>query len=88
MLMLGWLPAAAIVIMAGASLAIGHLLSGPRQEQRPVLAIASIACNVDLALFIADLSDYGQQFLPTLLTYYNPEERSWSFLTRSGANAR
>lgn len=52
-----------------AGLTPGHLLSGPRQEQRPVLAIASIVRNVDLALFIADLSDYGQKFLPTLLTY-------------------
>ena len=69
MLMLGWLPTAAIVIMVGASLAIGHLLSGPPQERRSVLAIASIARNLGLALFIAGLSDYGQQFIPTLLTY-------------------
>lgn len=66
---LGWLPATAIVIMAGTSLTIGHLLGGPSQEQRSVLAIASIARNVGLALFIAELSDYGQNFIPTLLTY-------------------
>lgn len=66
---LGGLPTAAIIIMAGSSLAIGHLLGGPSREQRSVLAIASIARNVGLALFIAGLSDYGQNFIPTLLTY-------------------
>jgi len=66
---LGGLPTAAIIIMAGSSLAIGHLLGGPSREQRSVLAIASIARNVGLALFIAALSDYGQNFVPTLLTY-------------------
>ncbi len=66
---LGWLPTAAIIMMVGSSLAIGHLLGGPSREQRSVLAIASIARNVGLALFIAGLSDYGQHFIPTLLTY-------------------
>ena len=55
--------------MVGISLAIGHLLGGPAGEQRSVLAIASIARNVGLAMFIAGLSDYGQQFIPTLLAY-------------------
>jgi BASS family bile acid:Na+ symporter len=69
MLWLGWLPTVVIIIMVGVSLAIGHLLSGPPQERRSVLAIASIARNVGLALFIANLCDYGQQFIPTLLSY-------------------
>ena len=69
MLKLGWLPTAAIILMVGVSLAIGHLLGGPAKEQRSVLAIASIARNVGLALFIAGLSDYEQQFVPTLLAY-------------------
>lgn len=66
---LGWLPFAIIFIMVGSSLAIGHLLGGPSREQRSALAIASIARNVGLALFIAQLSDYGQNFIPTLLAY-------------------
>jgi len=66
---LGGLPTGAIIIMVGSSLAIGHLLGGPSREHRSVLAIASIARNVGLALFIAQLSDYGQNFIPTLLTY-------------------
>jgi len=68
-LYLGGLPTAAIIIVAGSSLAVGHLCGGPSREQRSVLAIASIARNVGLALFIAALSDYGPNFIPTLLTY-------------------
>ena len=63
------LPMAAILIMVVVSLASGHLLGGPSREQRSALAIASIARNVGLALFIAGLSDYGQNFIPTVLTY-------------------
>jgi BASS family bile acid:Na+ symporter len=59
----------AIVLMVVFSLAAGHFLGGPTQEKRAVLAVASIARNVGLALFIAGLTDYGQQFVPTLLTY-------------------
>jgi BASS family bile acid:Na+ symporter len=59
----------AIVLMVVFSLAAGHFLGGPTQEKRAVLAVASIARNVGLALFIAGLSDYGQKFVPTLLTY-------------------
>ncbi len=69
MLNLGGRPTAAIIIMVGSSLAIGHLLGGPSREQRSVLAIASIARNVGLAMFIADLSNYGQNFIPTLFAY-------------------
>lgn len=59
----------AIALMVVFSLAAGHFLGGPTQEKRAVLAVASIARNVGLALFIAGLSDYGQKFVPTLLTY-------------------
>ena len=69
MLNLGWLPIAAILIMVAVSLTIGHLLGGPSREQRSALAIASIARNVGLALYIAGVSDYGQQFIPTVLAY-------------------
>jgi len=66
---LGAQPIAAIIIMVGSSLAIGHLLGGPTQSERSVLAIASVARNVGLALFIAQSSHYGPSFVPTLLTY-------------------
>jgi BASS family bile acid:Na+ symporter len=69
MLNVGGLPMVAILIMVAVSLTIGHLLGGPRRDQRSTLATACIARNVGLALFIAGLSDYGQHFIPTLLTY-------------------
>jgi BASS family bile acid:Na+ symporter len=69
LLNLGWPAIAAIVLMVALSLASGHLLGGPTQAKRAVLAVASIARNVGLALFMAGLTDYGQQFVPTLLTY-------------------
>jgi len=69
MLNLGWAATLAIVLMVVFSLAAGHFLGGPTQEKRAVLAVASIARNVGLALFIAGLTDYGQKFVPTLLTY-------------------
>ena len=61
--------AVAILFMVVISLTIGHLLGGPRQDQRSALATACIARNVGLALFIAELSDYGQHFIPTILFY-------------------
>ncbi len=69
MLNIGVRPIVAILIIVALALAIGHLLGGPPRAQRSVLAVASIARNVGLALFIAGLCDYGQQFIPTLLTY-------------------
>ena len=69
MLNLGWPSTAAIIVMVTTSLAVGHLLGGPTQEKRAVLAIACIARNVGLAVFIAGLTNYGQQFIPTLLAY-------------------
>jgi BASS family bile acid:Na+ symporter len=69
MLNVGGLPMAAILIMVVVSLIIGHLLGGPHRDQRSALAIACIARNVGLALFIAGLTDYGQNYIPTLLTY-------------------
>jgi BASS family bile acid:Na+ symporter len=66
---LGGLSVSAILIMAAAAIAIGHFLGGPTRQQRSALAIACIARNVGLALFIAALFDYGQMFVPTILAY-------------------
>ena len=65
----GTLPALAVVIMVGISLAIGHLLGGPTPDERAALAISSIARNVGLALFITALNSVEQTVLPTLLSY-------------------
>jgi bile acid:Na+ symporter, BASS family len=69
MLNVGWEATMAIVLMVALSLASGHFLGGPAQERRTVLAITSIARNFGLALFIAGLTDYGREFVPTLVTY-------------------
>jgi BASS family bile acid:Na+ symporter len=65
----GALPALAIVIMVGVSLALGHLLGGPTPDERAAIAIASIVRNVGLALFITALNRVEQTVLPTLLSY-------------------
>ncbi len=69
MLHTGLRPVSAIVVVIVAALATGHFLGGPEQASRSVLAIACIARNAGLALFIAGLSDYGQKFIPTMVTY-------------------
>jgi BASS family bile acid:Na+ symporter len=69
MLNLGGGPTAAILIMVGAGIAIGHGLGGPNQAQRASLAIACIARNVGLALYIAGLSTHGHTLIPTIMTY-------------------
>ena len=69
MLRVGWLAGAAIVIMVAAALAIGHLLGGPSRAARSSLAIASVARNIGLSLYIATLSDAGQGAIPTIVAY-------------------
>jgi len=68
-LLLGWSAIAAILIIAVAAVTIGHLLGGPRPDQRAGLAVASLARNIGLALFIAGLSDGEGAIMPTLLAY-------------------
>ena len=69
MLNLGGLSWSAILIMAAAAIAVGHFLGGPTRQQRSALAVACVARNIGLALFIAALLDYGQMFIPTVLAY-------------------
>jgi BASS family bile acid:Na+ symporter len=70
------LPMVVITIMVIASLAIGHSLGGNNDDTQSVVAIpterfaiACIARNVGLALFIAILNDVQQQVIPTLIAY-------------------
>jgi BASS family bile acid:Na+ symporter len=58
-----------IAILVIVSLAIGHFLGGPDDDKRSVLAIACIARNVGLALFIAVLNDMQEKVFPTLVAY-------------------
>lgn len=68
-LLLGWSAIAAIVIMAVTAVIIGHVLGGPPADQRAGLAIASLARNIGLAVFIAGLSGGEARIFPTLLAY-------------------
>jgi BASS family bile acid:Na+ symporter len=68
-LLLGWPAIAAILIIAVAAVTFGHLLGGPRPGQRAGLAVASLARNIGLALYIAGLSEGGEAVIPTLLVY-------------------
>ncbi len=69
MLRVGWTSIAAMVIMVLVGLIVGHLLGGPKQEQRSTLAVASIARNVGLAMYIVAFSEVGQTAMPTILVY-------------------
>ena len=73
-LRVGWPALLAIVIMALGALTIGHLLGGPARDRRSALAIASVARNVGLALFIAGLGEAGQSLMPTIWSICSPEQ--------------
>lgn len=68
-LALGWPAIAAIVTMALAAVTVGHLIGGPRRDQRAGLAIACLARNLGLALFIAGLGGQLEKVLPSILVY-------------------
>jgi BASS family bile acid:Na+ symporter len=68
-LMIGWQATAAIVIMVVAALAIGHIIGGPRMNQRGALATAAVARNFGLALFITGLTENGAASMMTLVVY-------------------
>lgn len=59
----------AILITAIASLVIGHLLGGTDLHERSALAIASVARNIGLVLFILLLNGTAKPFLPALISY-------------------
>jgi BASS family bile acid:Na+ symporter len=68
-LLLGWPAVIVILIMAMAAIGIGHFLGGESPARRGGLAVASVARNVGLAMFITGLSESGPAVLPTLLVY-------------------
>ena len=68
-LQIGILPLVVIVMMVVISLAIGNLLGGAEVDKRSALAIACIARNIGLAMYISYLSKSQQQVMPTLISY-------------------
>jgi BASS family bile acid:Na+ symporter len=59
----------AILITAIAAVAIGHLLGGDNPARRGGLAVASVARNIGLALYILGLTESGQEIAPTVLVF-------------------
>ena len=68
-LVLGWPAVTVILLIAMSAIGIGHFLGGGPPSRRGGLAVASVARNVGLAMFITGLSDGGPALLPTLLVY-------------------
>ncbi len=68
-LMIGWAGAGAIVALAAFALASGHALGGPRGDRRAGLAIATVARNLGLALYVAESTPEMTEAIPAILTY-------------------
>jgi BASS family bile acid:Na+ symporter len=68
-MLIGWPGFIVIVLMAVLAVLFGHVLGGPRKGERAGLAIACLARNLGLAMFIAGLSGSEQQEVPSLLVY-------------------
>jgi len=65
----GWRAILAITLVVALALAAGHLLGGPDAQTRTALAIATVARNIGLALFITVLSGTEKRELAMLATY-------------------
>ena len=65
----GWRTNLAISLLVVMALAAGHLLGGPNAQTRTALAIATIARNMGLALFITVLSSSEKRELAVLVAY-------------------
>ncbi|MGI9374259.1 MAG: bile acid:sodium symporter family protein [Hyphomicrobiales bacterium] len=68
-LLIGWRALAFAVLVAVGGIVIGHLLGGPQLGRRSALAVACIARNLGLAIFIAGISDIKADIIPTLLVF-------------------
>ncbi len=68
-ILIGWAGAAAVLAMAAVALTFGHLLGGPRDDQRGGLATVSLARNLGLALYVAESAPETIDGIPTILTY-------------------
>jgi BASS family bile acid:Na+ symporter len=66
---LGGSAMAAIVIMVIAALAIGHFAGGDNPARQGGLAVAAVARNIGLALYVLGLSENGQEMMPTVVVF-------------------
>lgn len=68
-LQIGLGPIIVMILMVSVSLGIGHGVGGSDVERHTALAIACIARNIGLALFIAILNNIEKLVFPTLVSY-------------------
>ena len=68
-ILIGWIGAGAVIALAALSLAGGHALGGPRLDRRAGLAIATVARNLGLALYVAESAETTIVAIPTILAY-------------------
>ncbi len=69
-LLVGWQAFAAIGLLALVAVVGGHLLGGPRPDQRAGLATASVARNLGLVVYLARMTEaYADEIVRTVLVY-------------------
>ena len=66
---IGWPATLLIVVIVLAAIASGHVLGGPERGRRAALAIATVARNIGLALYLANTSDSAYAIVPTILVF-------------------
>ncbi|AKQ63122.1 Bile acid transporter family protein [Myxococcus hansupus] len=64
----GWTLLGMLVMTLGSAL-LGHLLGGPRPEDRTALALAAVFGNPSIALAVASATDQGLRLLPFMCVY-------------------
>lgn len=69
MLLIGWTGGLAVLSVAALAIVFGHTFGGKRADRRSGLAIATVARNLGLALYIAELSPASVAAIPTIMTY-------------------
>jgi BASS family bile acid:Na+ symporter len=70
-LLIGWGPVLVILILTVTAVVLGHLIGGPDRQRRAGVAIASLARNVGLALYIvkSSMGDMSAGLLAPILVY-------------------
>jgi BASS family bile acid:Na+ symporter len=67
--LIGWVGAGAALALAALALAFGHALGGTGAPHRAGVAIATVARNLGLALYVAESAEATLGAIPTILTY-------------------
>lgn len=68
-LLIGWPAFFALLLFSLLALAAGHLIGGPARNRKSALAIACLARNIGLAIYLAGVVTNTYEVLPTILAY-------------------